>query len=90
MRFWPFYTFSQEKGLQTPRRRAKMNQENTGPNFKPGSETKEDKTMTQTNESIHGLMEFLKKSPSAFHAVANLKQMLLDEGFEELAETRSV
>ena len=87
MRFWPFYTFSQEKGLQTPRRRAKMNQENTGPNFKPGSETKEDKTMTQTNESIHGLMEFLKKSPSAFHAVANLKQMLLDEGFEELAET---
>ena len=43
--------------------------------------------MTQANESIHGLMEFLKKSPSAFHAVANLKQMLLDEGFEELAET---
>ena len=81
MRFCPYYTFSQEKGLQTPRRRAKMNQENTGPNFKPGSETKEDKTMTQTNESIHGLMEFLKKSPSAFHAVANLKQMLLDEGF---------
>ena len=82
MRFCPFYTFSQEKGLQTPNSRAKMYEENSGPIISPGSEIKEDIIMTKTNESVRGLMDFLKKSPSAFHAVANLKQMLVEAGFE--------
>ena len=74
--------------MQTPNSRAKMYEENSGPIFSPGSETKEDIIMTKTNESVRGLMDFLKKSPSAFHAVANLKQMLVEAGFEELPETK--
>ena len=41
----------------------------------------------QTNTAVNGLIEFLKKSPSAFHAVENLRQMLLAEGFTELPES---
>lgn len=42
----------------------------------------------QTNIAVNGLIEFLKKSPSAFHAVENLRQTLLAEGFAELPESR--
>ena len=42
----------------------------------------------QTNSAIHGLIGFLKKSHSVFHAVENLRQMLLAEGFTELPESR--
>ena len=42
----------------------------------------------QNNPAVNGLVEFLKKSPSAFHAVENLRQMLLAEGFTELPESR--
>lgn len=41
----------------------------------------------QPNPAVNGLVEFLKKSPSAFHAVENLRQMLLAEGFTELPES---
>ncbi|MBQ1410760.1 MAG: M18 family aminopeptidase [Oscillospiraceae bacterium] len=42
----------------------------------------------QTNSAVNGLIDFLKKSPSAFHAVENLRQMLLAEGFSELPESQ--
>ena len=32
------------------------------------------------------LMSFIKKSPTAFHAVDNIKKILLENGFEELLE----
>ena len=39
------------------------------------------------NTAVSGLMNFLKNSPSAFHAVENLRQMLLAQGFTELPES---
>ena len=42
----------------------------------------------QTDPALKGLMEFLKKSPSTFHAVENLRQELLTAGFTELPESR--
>ena len=42
----------------------------------------------ENKTAVKGLMEFLKKSPSAFHAVENLRQMLLAESFTELPESR--
>ena len=39
------------------------------------------------NAAVSGLMNFLKNSPSAFHAVENLRQTLLAEGFTELPES---
>ena len=41
----------------------------------------------KNNSAVHGLIEFLKKSPSAFHAVENLRQMLLRADFTELPES---
>ena len=38
--------------------------------------------------ALTGLMEFLHKSPTAFHAVENIRQTLLGAGFTELAESR--
>ena len=40
------------------------------------------------NAAVCGLMEFLKASPSVFHAVENLRQLLLAAGFAELSESR--
>ncbi len=40
------------------------------------------------NSAVNGLMDFLKKSPSTFHAAAYLRQMLLEAGFTELPESR--
>lgn len=42
----------------------------------------------QSNSAVNGLIEFLKKSPTAFHAVENLRQMLLAADFTELPESR--
>ena len=42
--------------------------------------------MRRTNKEIKNLMDFLKKSPTAFHAVANLRAELLEAGFTELPE----
>ena len=41
-----------------------------------------------SNNALLGLMDFLKKSPTAFHAVENLRQRLLASGFTQLPESR--
>ncbi|MBQ2433628.1 MAG: M18 family aminopeptidase, partial [Clostridia bacterium] len=38
--------------------------------------------------SVKGLMDFLKASPSAFHAIDNVVKTLSENGFERLAESR--
>ena len=40
-------------------------------------------------DNIQGLMDFIKASPTAFHAVDNLKGMLAAAGFEALDECRA-
>ena len=40
-------------------------------------------------ESSKELLAFLQKSPSVFHAVQNIKEELLKNGYEELLESRS-
>ena len=42
--------------------------------------------MRQTKKEVKDLIHFLKKSPTAFHAVANLRAELLQAGFTELPE----
>lgn len=37
-------------------------------------------------KTVKGLTDFIKKSPTAFHAVAELKERLLADGFTELSE----
>ena len=39
-------------------------------------------------EDVKNLLEFIEKSPSCFHAAANMKQELLEQGYEELQESR--
>ena len=46
-----------------------------------------DNNMTQS-AVLYGLMDFLKESPTAFHAVENIRQMLLGAGFTELPENK--
>ena len=46
-----------------------------------------DNKLTQ-DAVLNGLMEFLHKSPTAFHAVENIRQMLLGAGFTELPESK--
>ena len=36
-----------------------------------------------------GMLEFIEKSPTCFHAAANLKSALRKQGFEELWESES-
>lgn len=38
-------------------------------------------------KTVKGLTDFIKKSPTAFHAVAELRERLLAEGFDELDES---
>lgn len=38
--------------------------------------------------SVKGLFEFIEKSPSPFHAIANMKEALEAEGYEKLLESR--
>lgn len=40
-------------------------------------------------EKSEQLLAFLEKSPSSFHAIYNMKQELLEHGFEELRESRT-
>ena len=35
---------------------------------------------------INGMMDFIRQSPTAFHAVANLQEMLKGQGFRPLNE----
>ena len=42
----------------------------------------------ETVTAVRGLMDFLKKSPSVFHAVENIRRILIAEGFTELPESR--
>lgn len=37
-------------------------------------------------EIVSGLAEFIKKSPTAFHAAANLAAMLHENGYQRLDE----
>ena len=34
------------------------------------------------------LLEFIKKSPSSFHSIQSIKEILTSDGFEELDETK--
>lgn len=40
-------------------------------------------------ETAKELLSFLQKSPSSFHAIQNIKEELLQNGYEELLESRS-
>ena len=40
-------------------------------------------------DTIHRLFHFLKKSPSAFHAVRTISELLLADGYHELLESES-
>lgn len=42
----------------------------------------------ETVTAVRGLMDFLQKSPSVFHAVENIRRILIAEGFTELPESR--
>lgn len=44
--------------------------------------------MNKASKNVKGLMSFLKKSPTAFHAIENLRQELENAGYEELPESR--
>ena len=45
--------------------------------------------MSKECQTAKGLLQFIKKSPSAYHVVDNVKQALLEQGFEELKENES-
>ena len=36
---------------------------------------------------VTGLLQFIEKSPEAFHAVSSIKEMLAEAGYEEIKET---
>ena len=40
------------------------------------------------NKTVQGLFEFIEKSPSQFHVVANERARFLEAGFEELSEAK--
>ena len=40
-------------------------------------------------DPINGMMDFIRRSPTAFHAVANLREMLEGQGFRPLNECES-
>ena len=46
------------------------------------------KHLPEISPELSGLIGFLKNSPTCFHAAANLRHMLLEAGFTELAECR--
>ena len=46
------------------------------------------KPISENKPELTGLMQFLKNSPTCFHAVANLRSLLLEAGFCELPEAR--
>ncbi len=38
------------------------------------------------NQSVKAMLDFIHKSPTSFHAVENIKKMLINEGYEQLHE----
>ena len=42
--------------------------------------------MKKEDETVNGLFDFIKKSPTSFHAVANVSGILREQGFTELSE----
>ena len=42
--------------------------------------------MMEYQKRARGMLEFIEKSPTCFHAVENLRGMLVEEGFRELSE----
>ena len=36
------------------------------------------------NQSVKAMLDFIHKSPTSFHAVENIKKMLINEGYEQL------
>ncbi len=42
--------------------------------------------MSKENQTVKGLLEFIRKSPSVYHVVDNVKKELEKQGFEELKE----
>ena len=45
------------------------------------------KTMEKTDIIVSGLFDFIKKSPTNFHAVENISRILCGKGFTELSES---
>jgi len=45
--------------------------------------------MKEYQKCAKEMLEFIEKSPTCFHAVANLKEMLAEQGFHELKESDS-
>ncbi len=45
--------------------------------------------MSKENKTAKGLLDFIKRSPSAYHVVDNIKNTLLEQGFEELKESEA-
>ena len=45
--------------------------------------------MKEYQKCAEEMLEFIRKSPTAFHAVANIKTELENSGFAEVKETES-
>lgn len=45
--------------------------------------------MSKSQKTVEGLLEFIEKSPSAYHVVDNIKDSLLKQGYEELKEAQA-
>ena len=43
--------------------------------------------MKNTDDTLNGLFDFIKNSPTSFHAVANIRDILGKSGFTELSES---
>ena len=42
----------------------------------------------ETKQTAERMLEFIEKSPTSFHAAANMKELLKSRGYEELLESR--
>lgn len=50
---------------------------------------RKDNKMSKTNKVAQELLTFIKKSPSAYHVVENVKTALSEQGYEELKESEA-
>ena len=46
-------------------------------------------TKSNSSASVQGLFDFIKKSPTSFHAVARVSETLIEKGFLKLSEGES-